>query len=90
VAKVIGIPARQYAHNETWMPAARARSATMRLGERIEVDRAIGLLRRDCADRHHQRRAAKRNAGAIEAEPGNAFKRNARISQKKDYGGDDC
>jgi len=58
--------------------------------ERVEVDRAIGFIRRDCADRHHQRRASERNAGAVEPEPGNAPERNARISQKKDNGGSDC
>ena len=55
--------------------------------ERVEVDRAISLLRRNCADRHHQRRASERNAGAIKPEPGNASERNARISQKKDNDG---
>jgi hypothetical protein len=48
--------------------------------ECVEVDRAISLLRRNRADRHHQRCAGERNAGAIKPEPGNTSERNARIS----------
>ena len=38
----------------------------------IEIDGPIGFFRRDRSDRHHQRRAGKRNAGPIQPEPGNA------------------
>jgi hypothetical protein len=40
--------------------------------ERVEIDSAIGLVGRDRANRHHQRRAGERNAGAIQPEPGDA------------------
>jgi hypothetical protein len=52
--------------------------------ERVEIDGAISFVRRDCADRHHQRGARERDPGAIEPEPGNTPERDAAISEKED------
>lgn len=58
--------------------------------ERVEVDRPIGFLWRDCANRHHQRRTGERDAGAIEPQARNPPERDAAVSQQKDNSSSDC
>jgi hypothetical protein len=56
--------------------------------QRVEIDRAVGLFRRDGADGHHQCRAGERDASAIEPKTRNAPERDAGISEEKnDRGG---
>jgi hypothetical protein len=56
-------------------------------GDRVEIDRGIGLFQRQRAAADHQHPAHERHPGAVEPQPRQPSERHAKIGQQKDRNG---